>query len=115
MPIRARLITFAIGIVLFILIIELVRRKKMREEYSLLWLLSGAIICLLSLWYKITAWLTQLVGAVYPPSILFFFGLIFLALINIFYSVKLSALSNQVKNLSQRLSIMEAEAEKGRR
>lgn len=109
MPIRARLVTFAIAVALFVLIVELVRRRKMREEYSLLWLLSGAVICVLSLWYKITAWLTHLVGAVYPPSILFFFGLIFLALINIFYAVKLSGLSNQVKNLSQKLAIMEAQ------
>lgn len=113
MPIRMRLFTFAIGFSLFIFIIELVRRRKMKEEYSFLWLLSGVIICLLSLWYEAVTWVTKIVGAVYAPSILFFFGLIFLALISIFYSVKLSSLSTQVKNLSQKVAIMEAQANKG--
>lgn len=109
MPIRMRLFTFAVGFSLFIFIIELVRRRKIKEEYSLLWLLSGVIICLLSLWHEAVVWITKIVGAVYAPSILFFFGLIFLALISIFYSIKLSGLSNQVKNLSQKLAILEAE------
>lgn len=113
MTLRMRLFTFAIGASLFILIIELVRRKKIREEYSFLWLLSGAIICILSLWYEALSWITKIVGAAYAPSILFFFGLIFLAVISIFYSVKLSSLSNQVKNLAQKTAIMEAEKDKG--
>ena len=108
MPIKIRLLTFAIGLFLFIFIVELVRRRKMREEYSLLWLLSGAIICILSLWHEALVWLTRLIGAVYPPSTLFFFGLIFLAFISIFYSVKLSKLADQVKNLSQKIAILEA-------
>jgi len=112
MPLRMRLFTFAIGIFLFIFIIELVRRRKMKEEYSLLWLLSGVIICVLSIWYEALIWLTNIVGAVYPPSVLFFFGLVFLALLSIFYSVKLSNLSNQVKNLTQKIAIMEAEKDK---
>ena len=109
MPIRMRIFTFVIGFLLFVLIIELVRRRKMREEYSLLWLLSGVVICVLSAWYEAIEWLTKLVGAVYPPSMLFFFGLLFLAFISIFYSVKLSSFSNQLKNLSQKIAIMEAQ------
>lgn len=112
MPIKMRLFTFIIGFVLFMLIIELVRRRKMREEYSLLWLVSGIGICVLSVWYEAVTWITRMVGAVYPPSILFFFGLLFLAIISIFYSIKLSSLSNQVKNLSQKIAVMEAEKDK---
>lgn len=102
-----QLFTLIIGFSLFVIIIELVRRRKMREEYSLLWLLSGAVICILSLWYDALAWITRLVGAVYPPSTLFFFGLIFLAVINIFYSVKLSKLSGELKNLAQKIALLE--------
>jgi hypothetical protein len=81
----------------------------MREEYSFLWLLSGILICVVSVSYEAVVWLTKLVGAVYGPSMLFFCGLIFLAVISIFYSVKLSQLSNQVKNLAQMMSILEGE------
>ena len=112
MPVRIKVFTFLIGISLFIFIIDLVRRRKMREEYSFLWLLSGIIICILSLWYEAVVWISNMVGAVYAPSVLFLLGLIFLALISIFYSVKLSSLSDQIKNLSQKISIMEAERDR---
>ena len=79
MPGRMRLFMFLIGLFLLVFIIELVRRKKIREEYSFLWLLSGVVICIVSLWYEAIVWITKIVGAVYPPSILFFLGLIFLA------------------------------------
>jgi hypothetical protein len=107
MPPRIQLFTFLIGLALFVTIIELVRRRKMREEYSLLWILSGIVICVLSLWYDALVWITRLVGAVYAPSTLFFFGLIFLAAINIFYSVKLSRLSNELKDLAQKMALLE--------
>lgn len=109
MPIRMRIFSFLVGLSLFILIIELVRRRKMKEEYSFIWLLSGVLICVISVSYEVIAWITPLVGAVYGPSMLFFFGLIFLAVISIFYSVKLSHLSDQVKNLAQKMSILECE------
>lgn len=109
MPIKMRIFSFLVGLSLFILIIELVRRRKMKEEYSFLWLLSGVLICAVSVSYEIIAWITKLVGAVYGPSMLLFFGLLFLAVISIFYSVKLSGISDQVKNLAQKMSILECE------
>ena len=109
MPIRLKFFTFIIGISLFIFIIELVRRRKMREEYSLFWLLSGLLICVLSVWYEAIVWIAAVIGSAYPPSVLFFFGLVFLAFISIFYSVKLSDLSNKMKNLSQKIAMMEIE------
>jgi len=112
MPIRIRLLTFIIGLFLFIFIIELVRRRKLREDYSLLWLLSGVVICILSLWHEVLIWIAKIMGAVYPPSVLFFFGLIFLAFISLFYSIKLSSLADQVKNLAQKIAIMEAGKDK---
>jgi hypothetical protein len=114
MPIKMRIFSFLVGLFLFILIIELVRRRKMREEYSFLWLLSGVLICIASVSYEVIAWITKLVGAVYGPSMLFFFGLLFLAVISIFYSVKLSQLSDQVKNLAQMISILESEKKHNR-
>ena len=44
-------ILLAIGLIVFIF--ELVRRKKLREEYSWLWMLSGAAILILAVWYDL--------------------------------------------------------------
>ena len=101
MPLQQKFFAIIISLSLLVFIIELVRRKKLREEYSWLWLLTGTIILILALWYDLLQWMTSLIGAGLPTSTLFFLGLVFLILIAIQFSVKVSALHTQVKNLAQ--------------
>jgi hypothetical protein len=102
--------TFALiaGVAIFLLIVELIRRRLLREEYSWLWLGTGFIIFVLVVWYDLLREISRLIGAKVVTTTLFLFGLIFLILINIHYSIKISALTNQVKDLAQALAIREA-------
>ena len=104
---RQKTLALVVSGALLLLILELVRRRKLREEYSWLWLLTALAIMTLALRYDLLLTMTQLVGAVVPISTLFFFGLIFLMVISISYSVRISTLSLQVKNLAQKLTILE--------
>jgi hypothetical protein len=106
MPLQQKIFAIIVSVALLVFIIELVRRKKLREEYSWLWLLTGAIILILALWYDLLQWVTQLIGAALPTSTLFFLGLVFLILISIQFSVKISELHNQVKNLAQEMGLL---------
>ena len=94
-----------------VLIVELVRRRRLLHEFSWLWLLTAAGIVVLSLWYDALVWLSGLIGAVVPTTALFIFGLLFLILIAIHYSVKLTTLSVQVRTLAQELALLRAEVE----
>ncbi|MBI4689213.1 MAG: DUF2304 domain-containing protein [Nitrospirae bacterium] len=98
-----------IGAGLFLVIIEMVRRRKLAEEYSFLWLMTGLGIIVLVLWYDLLEWLTQFIGAVAPTTTLFIFGFVFLILINLHFSVKITKLTEQVKDLAQKLAIHEKE------
>ncbi|MDY6862563.1 MAG: DUF2304 domain-containing protein [Thermodesulfobacteriota bacterium] len=109
MPIRQKVVAIIIGLSIFIVILELVRRRKLREEYSWLWLLTGAIILTLTLWYESLLKITHLIGAGLPTSTLFLFAIIFLILLCLQFSVQISKLSDQVKNLVQELTILKAE------
>lgn len=111
MPLHQKIVAVIIAFSIFALIISLLRRRKLREEYSWLWLLTGAVILILSFSYPLLLWLTRLIGAGLPTSTLFFFGLIFLVLICLQFSVRLSGLSNQVKNLTQQQALLEAQME----
>jgi len=112
MPLQQKFFAIIISLFLMVFIIELVRRKKLREEYSWLWLLTGTIILLLALWYDLLQWMTSLIGAGLPTSTLFFLGLVFLILIAIQFSVKVSALHTQVKNLAQENGLLKNRIEK---
>jgi len=109
MPIRNKLVALVIGFAILLLIIELVRRRKLREEYSWLWLLTGAVILVLTFWYDLLKWMTQLIGAVVPSSTIFFFAVLFLFLISLHFSVVISKLTDRNKELAQQYALLESE------
>jgi hypothetical protein len=111
MEMKPRFLALIISVVLVILVIELVRRRKIREEYSWLWLSLSVMMFILALWPDLLDLITDLIGAVLSTSTLFFFALVFLILINVQFSVEISSLRNQVKNLAQQLAILDNSVE----
>jgi hypothetical protein len=101
--------------ILFFLIIELVRRRKLREEYSWLWLLTGATMVVLVVWQQLLIMITFMVGAVSPVTTLLLFSLLFLLAIAIHYSVIISRLTTNVKTLAQEHALLAGELERLRR
>jgi hypothetical protein len=114
MPIRQKIFAVMVCMAILIFILEMVRRRKLREEYSWLWLLTGLVIFLLVIWYDLLVFITRIIGAVLPTTTLFLFGVLFLMLISLHYSIKISTLTNQVRKLAQELAILHGEA-KGRK
>jgi hypothetical protein len=112
MPIRQKIFVILISIALMIFIVELVRRRKLREEYSWLWLLTGIIILILASWHDLLIYVTNFIGAALPTSTLFFLGLVFLFLIAVQFSTKISRLTDQVKNLTQENALLKKRVEK---
>jgi hypothetical protein len=90
-------------------ILELVRRRKLREEYSWLWILTALGMVALSTWFELIETLTQLIGAANANTTLFLFGLLFLLLISVHFSTVLSRVTQQVRRLTQEMAILTAE------
>jgi hypothetical protein len=107
-PLTLHQTIFAIGtsIVVFVLLIELVRRRQLREEYAWLWLLTGAAMILLVSWPGLLAFVTHAIGAATPLTTLLIFSLLFLLAIVVHYSVMISRLTLRVKNLTQELALL---------
>ncbi len=103
--------TFAalVSIATLLVILELVRRRKLREEYSWLWLLTAGGMVLLSTWYGFIEKLSALIGAATATTTLFLFGLLFLLLISVHFSIVISKLTLQVRRLTQEVAILAAE------
>jgi hypothetical protein len=109
MPIRQKIFALIAAIALCIFIVEMVRRKKLREEYSWLWLLTGFGIIVLAVWYDLLVFITDMIGAALPTTTLFVFALLFLLLIALHYSIKISSLTDQVRKLAQKIAILQSE------
>ena len=112
MPIRQKIFSILMSLCILAGIIELVRRRKLKEEYSFLWLVTGILLLLLTIKYEILVKITHFIGAVLPTTTLFLFGILFLMLLCLHFSLKLSAFSTQIKNLAQKIAILEYELER---
>ncbi len=106
MPPKIRIIAVVFSFLLVVYVLELVRRRHLNEEYSMGWLVAGVSIFILSLCPGLLVYVTRMIGAVLFTSTLLFFGLFFLILICLHFSIRISALTRQVNRLTQRQALI---------
>jgi hypothetical protein len=94
------------------LIFYLLRKRYLREEYSLVWLFCALAMMGVIWFYPVLLFLTHIIGAVSPTTTLFLFAFIFIFLLCLQFSTSLSRLKTQIKVLSQKISLMEADMKK---
>ena len=97
------------SVAVFGLVVELVRRRRLREEYAFLWVTTAGGMVVLAVWYGLIEWITHLIGAVTVTTTLFLFALLFLLVINVHFSTVISRLTTQVRRLAQEVAILEAD------
>lgn len=103
---RIRIITIVASIAILLAILELVRRRKLKEEYSVLWVGTAFVVFVLSVWYGALNSLRSVLGADVPSSALFFCGLVFAILLLLHFSVRISHLERQLTALVQEVGLL---------
>jgi len=97
------------SLVLVLVVFELIRSRRLRERYALLWLVTGAVLVVLSAWRGGLNTMAGWLGVRgYPPAVLFAVGLLFVILVLLHYSTVISRLTDQNVVLAQRLALLEA-------
>ena len=103
---RVTLISIGASTALLLYILEMVRRRRLREEYSILWLAGRALILVLSLKQSWLDRIARAAGIAYPPSFLFLVGILFIILILIHFSIAISKLHQMNKKMAQEMALM---------
>ncbi len=111
LPERQTIVAIALAVSMLIVVVELVRKRKLREEYSFLWVGTAVILIVLALKQDLILELSKLFGAAQSSSTLFFLALVFLMLLSLQFSVRLSRLTFRNKALIQRIALLEREME----
>jgi hypothetical protein len=94
----------AVGLALYVL--DLVRRRKLSEEFSLLWLLSTAVIALLGFSTGVLRLVTRMLGILYESSTVFAAGIGFAVILLLYLSVRISRLAHENQLLTRELSLL---------
>lgn len=102
---RARLFFIALGVGVLFFVIHLVRTKRLKEEYALLWLFMAVVLVLAPLFVDVIDAISFAIGIDYPPALMIVIALICFVLIFFQISVTISRFSEQIKSLAQTLAL----------
>jgi NO-binding membrane sensor protein with MHYT domain len=106
---RVQVVAIAVSIVLLMVVLELVRRRKLVEEYSLLWILGSLAILGLSIWRGLLDIAARELGVFYPPSLLLMLLVVSVFVALLWFSVVLSRQRQQIDRLVEETAILGAE------
>ena len=109
-----RTIVFGMGVVLFLIIFELVRRERFREELSITWFFVSLVLMASSVADIIIDPFAKKLGIGYPPALVFAWIMFCLIIALLYFSSVISDLKGKLKELSQKIAIMEFEIDKNR-
>ena len=109
-PVKISIAAAIASLLLILIVLELIRGRRLKERYALLWLVTGVVLLVLSAWRgglnTIAGWLGV---ETYPPAILFAVATLFIIIVLLHYSTVLSQLDDQSTVLAQRLALLETE------
>ena len=112
---RAMVFGLVASIIALLFIIELVRQRRLKEEYSLLWLATAAALIILSVSRPLLDVLASMVGIFYPPSALFLVAMVFVLFILLHFSTVLTRLAQQNKETAQQLALLRWQLEQAQK
>jgi len=101
-----RIAVIGIAVLVFVVVLELVRRRRLMERYALLWLGAALLLLALALWKGLLTTISADLGIHYPPSTLFAIGFGFVVLVLLSVSLVISRLSEQNKRLAQHVALL---------
>ena len=106
---QIQLIALAVTVLIFVFILDLVRRRRLVERYALLWMIAGFSLIVLAVWRDALELLADVLGIAYPPNALFIvaMGVAFVLLLH--FSVATSRLSEETKILAQEVARLDNE------
>ena len=113
-PLVVSIVAAVASVVLLVVVLELIRSRRLRERYALLWLATGVVLLVLSAWRSGLNTIAGWVGVTgYPPAVLFAVATLFILLVLLDYSTVISKLSDQNTVLAQRLALLEQRLREG--
>jgi hypothetical protein len=112
-----QILSILASIVIIVFILSLIRQRRLREEYSIMWLVGSLVLILFSVWRGLLDIIADLVGVVYAPAILLLIGIFFGVVMFLHFTVVLSKQADRNKSLAQQIALLRnriEELEQGR-
>ncbi|WP_461169092.1 DUF2304 domain-containing protein [Arthrobacter sp. Z1-15] len=104
----AVLAAFVFSLVMVMLVLIMLRRKKLREKYAVLWLLVGGGALVLAGWPQLLALISGWLGVQVPSNLLFAMSIVLLMGVALHLSWELSVVEDETRILAEEVAILES-------
>lgn len=104
-PFKVQLLSITGVLIFMYLVLRLVIKGKLREEYSVIWILGTFILIIFSAWRQGLQRIATLLDVYYAPSLLFLLAFFAIICFLLHLSIVISKLQNQVKDLAYELAL----------
>lgn len=104
-------ISIIFGIAFLILVIEMVRKNRLQERYSLLWIIMSIILLILSSTPVVINTVAEWLEIKNPPSLLFLFGMVYLLVYSLHITAVISRQADKITRLAQELALLKQKME----
>ncbi|MDQ0030191.1 DUF2304 domain-containing protein [Arthrobacter bambusae] len=107
----ANLAAFLVALVIVALVVEMLRRKKLREKYAALWLLVGGATLILAAFPRLLNIVAELVGVQLPSNLLFAMSILMLLGVCLHLSWEISVVEDETRALAEEVAILRTQLE----
>jgi hypothetical protein len=90
------------AVITLVVVIEMLRRGRMRERHAIWWLFAGTLALIVGIFPGILQWVGDLIGVAVPVNLIFFVSIAVLFLVCIQHSSELTALESKTRTLAER-------------
>ena len=116
-PIATYILGIASAALVLVVVIELLRRGRLRERHAAWWLVAGILALIIGIFPATLEWAARLVGVEVPTNLVFFVSIAILFLVCLQHSAELTRLESKTRKLAEteallalRIERLEAEA-----
>ena len=102
-----QLVSIVVSASLLVTIVELVRRRRLSEEYSLIWIVCAVALFALSLWRNVLDLAASALGVHYPPAVLLLVLTFFVVIVSLYFSVVVSRHRQDIEKLVEEVALLD--------
>lgn len=104
-----QLVSIVVSGALLVLVVELVRRRRLTEEYSVIWISCAGALLALSVWRRALDLAAVALGVHYPPAVLLLAVTFFVVVVSLYFSLVVSRQRQQIEHLLEELALLDAD------
>lgn len=99
------------SLIFIVIVIDMVRRNKLQEKYSILWIAFAFLLIIFSAFPRFILKISELVNVKYAPALIFLLGFLFMIVYMLSITVTVSRQEKKIIKLAQELAILKAKIE----